>query len=139
MHYDIAQKFTTSSNSEGKSGYILRSVNVLVSHISKNFAITVGIYASSSEKPGQLLGTLTSPSSISLGINNFAAPITSIELYENTQYWVVVDSDKDSSFSVTSTTSKGEDVGGAFGWRIGDKIRLRLANTNSDWPLISRR
>ncbi|MDE0353389.1 MAG: hypothetical protein OXM57_11935, partial [bacterium] len=60
---DVAQAFTTGSNSYG---YSLRSVDVEFNAIQSGFSssdLTAHIYTDSSGSPGSSLGTLTNPAS----------------------------------------------------------------------------
>ena len=83
--HEGAQAFTTGDNS---AGYTVTSVGLdLSSGADPTFNFTVGIWTNSnSNLPGSSLVTLTQPSSLIPGVNEFTT--SGIELAANTTYWV---------------------------------------------------
>ena len=85
---DLAQAFTTDSNS---AGYTLTSVEINILSNSDNArTFTVSIHSNSSGAPGASLGTLSNPASVSRdGV--YAFTTRGIALAASTTYFVVID------------------------------------------------
>ena len=118
--YSHAQSFTTGNNTDG---YTLSSVesDIVGSTYNTSDTARVSIYtAASNGKPAALKYTLTTPSSVSDGLNAFTAPAGST-LEKETEYVVVVEQTGSGSFSIRFTTRDGQssDDTGA-GWAIRD-------------------
>ena len=114
------QGFTTGSDS---GGYTLGSVELAVSSFSGTASdITVSIYSESSDDPGTLVHTLTTPASISTPVTTFTAP-SGTTLAAGTTYYVVI-STTSSGINLSRTNATAEDTGGASGWSIADDRRL---------------
>ncbi|MDE0374492.1 MAG: fibronectin type III domain-containing protein [bacterium] len=133
---DIAQAFTTGSNSYG---YSLRSVDVEFNAIQSGFSssdLTARIYTESSSSPGSSLGTLTNPASFPVSSSDQTLTFTSagIDLAANTTYFLVIDMsvNRDSS-SVNNTLSDNEDSGALPGWSIGLGYSDRSFSSTGGW------
>ena len=114
------QGFTTGSDS---GGYTLGSVELAVSSFSGTASdITVSIYSESSDDPGTVVHTLTTPASISTPVTTFTAP-SGTTLAAGTTYYVVI-STTSSGINLSRTNATAEDTGGASGWSIADDRRL---------------
>ena len=114
------QGFTTGSDS---GGYTLGSVELAVSSFSGTASdITVSIYSESSDDPGTVVHTLTTPASISMPVTTFTAP-SGTTLAAGTTYYVVI-STTSSGINLSRTNATAEDTGGASGWSIADDRRL---------------
>ena len=112
----MAQGFTTGANT---GGYTLGSVELAVSSFSGTASdITVSIYSESSDDPGTVVHTLTTPASISAAVTTFTAP-SGTTLAAGTTYYVVI-STTSSGISLSRTEATAEDTGGASGWSIAD-------------------
>lgn len=132
--YDLAQSFTTGSNT---AGYKLTSVTAIFEAVAGTGpSITVSIRADSAGSPGSSVGTLTNPASFSNGSLTFSASGGGIDLNSGTTYWLVYDSEGSSGGSntrfITHTTSGAENVTAA-GWSIGDSGSFRGATTTGSW------
>ena len=118
------QGFTTGSDS---GGYTLGSVELAVSSFSGTASdITVSIYSESSDDPGTVVHTLTTPASISTPVTTFTAP-SGTTLAANTTYYVVI-STTGSGINLSRTDATAEDTGGASGWSIADSGRVFASN-----------
>ena len=114
------QGFTTGSDS---GGYTLGSVELAVSSFSGTASdITVSIYSESSDDPGTVVHTLTTPASISTPVTTFTAP-SGTTLAAGTTYYVVI-STTSSGINLSRTNATAEDTGGASGWSIADDRRF---------------
>ena len=114
------QGFTTGSDS---GGYTLGSVELAVSSFSGTASdITVSIYSESSDDPGTVVHTLTTPASISAAVTTFTAP-SGTTLAAGTTYYVVI-STTSSGINLSRTNATAEDTGGASGWSIADDRRF---------------
>jgi len=127
-----AQAFTTGGSA---NGYKLTSVSVRLT-FPNNVATepepdyTVAVHeVASNGNPGTSLGTLTNPSQIAQGINEFTAPGAGIDLAADTTYMVViaptVTEDRRRMLS-RMTSFDREDDGAAAEWSIADVARARL-------------
>ena len=114
--HEGAQAFTTGDNSDG---YTVTSVGLDLSlGADHTINFTVGIWNSNSNLPGSSLVTLTQPSSLILGVNEFTT--SGITLAANTTYWVVVDSNGGGSAQWEGTAADSEDST-ASGWSIANE------------------
>ena len=133
---DVAQAFTTGSNS---FGYSLRSVDVEFNAIQSGFSssdLTASIHTDSSGSPGSSLGALTNPASFPVSSADQTLTFTSagIDLAANTSYFLVIDMsvNRDSS-SVNNTLSDNEDSGALPGWSIGHGYSDRSFSSTGGW------
>ena len=133
---DIAQAFTTGSNSEG---YSLRSVDVEFNAIQSGFSssdLTASIHTDSSGSPGSSLGALTNPASFPVSSADQTLTFTSagIDLAANTSYFLVIDmSVNRSSSSVNNTLSDNEESGALPGWSIRHSYSDRSFSSTGGW------
>ena len=132
--FDQAQAFTTGSNEEG---YTLQSVDIKfagVADSSVGYVVTI-TENNASNRPGSLVGTLTSPSSIAANaVNTFTAPVSGIDLEKDTTYFIHVDSSSTEANLLRNTTSDNEDAGGESGWSIANGSLYRdHDDTSSNW------
>ncbi len=136
LSHDLAQAFTTGSNS---AGYSLRSVGVNFSVISSGFSsshLTASIHTDSSGSPGTSLGTLTNPASFPVSSSTQTLTFTSagIDLAASTTYFLVIDMSVDrGSDSVSHTGSDSEDSGHLAGWSISDGYLDRAFSGTASW------
>lgn len=91
---------------------------------------TVSLHSDDSGQPGTSLGSLTAPTSLTDGLNEFTASGDGIVLDPDTTYWVVIDTStpgdsSDSPWRIRSTASNGEDVVSNPGWGVWDSSRHR--------------
>ena len=79
---------------------------------------TVSIYsATSNQRPDSLLGTLTNPASLVVGLNTFTAPAGGIQLEPDATYVVVFDpTNQGTLYAFTMTLNDLTDLGAADGW-----------------------
>ena len=115
------QIFTTGT---AKHGFELRSIDLHVHGTPatpSKLTVTIQTVTRDILPTGDVVHTLTNPSSITTGINTFLAP-SGATLAAATEYAVVVDyrSTNTDDFRLTRTTSRAEDSGGADGWRVDD-------------------
>ena len=117
-HYDVAQAFTTGSES---SGYSVTSVGFDFSSVRDEEAqYILAIYTNSNGEPGSVVGTFdTAPESLEPGINTWSSD-TGINLHPSTTYFVHLDSLDVHVTRIRSSEGNAEDAGGAEGWSIGD-------------------
>ena len=118
----MAQQFTTGANN---TGYTLSSIGLRFGTISNTSTVgselTMTLNADNSGNPGNVLCTLTDPTSFtSAAVNTFDAPTTCSPLAAQTSYFVVIERVTLSSgtIEVSPTNSPNEDSGGAAGWSI---------------------
>ena len=122
----ITQRFTTGSNT---AGYDLSSVGIYIhgDTSSSTETITVSVHRFDSSKTnnlGDLVATLSTPSTLNEGtVNDFMAPANA-RLLPNTEYLVNITTVGDSSydFQIGATLSDAET--GAAGWLIENAFRL---------------
>ncbi len=133
---DIAQAFTTGSNS---FGYSLRSVDVRFNAIQSGFSssdLTASIHAASGGSPGSSLGTLTNPASFPASTSDQTLTFTSagIDLEGSATYFLVIDmSVSRGSSSLDYTVSDNEDSGGLPGWSISHNYLDRPVASTGGW------
>ena len=136
---DLAQAFTTGTNS---AGYSLRSVDVEFAVIDSGFNssdLTASIHTDSSGSPGSSLGSLTNPSSFPASASDQVLTFTSagIDLAANTTYFLVFDlGSNQSTTGIRLTTSDNEDSGALSGWSIADDVSFKFWNITS-WTSAS--
>ena len=136
---DLAQAFTTGTNS---AGYSLRSVDVEFAVIDSGFNssdLTASIHTDSSGSPGSSLGSLTNPSSFPASASDQVLTFTSagIDLAANTTYFLVFDlGSNQSTTGIRLTTSDNEDSGALSGWSIADDVSFKFWNITS-WTSVS--
>ncbi len=140
LNFDIAQAFTTGPNSQG---YKLTRAELdfdAVGASQSTDAYTVSIHTdapgASHYYPDSSLGTLTKPSSLSVGRNAFHAPGGGISLAANTTYWLMVDvkTNEMTGTLVAYTDSNAEDSGALAGWSIADGLLGRsFPSTVTPW------
>ncbi len=130
LGFDLAQAFTTGSNS---AGYKLTSVQVFIGTGGSPPGHEMKIMNDDgSGKPGSTkVGTLTGPSTLGTGLNDFTGDV---DLDASTTYHVVMDLTATST-TVTwgATSSDDEDSGGAAGWSIANGANWRAANDTGSW------
>ena len=122
----ITQRFTTGSNT---AGYDLSSVGIYIhgDTSSSTETITVSVHrfdSSETNNLGELVATLSTPSTLNEGaVNDFTAP-SNTKLLPNTGYLVNIASVGNSpyDFQIGATLSDAET--GAAGWLIEDAFRL---------------
>ena len=122
---DYAQRFRTGS---APHGYIVTSVGLPFKEVADaSVAYTVSIYTvfpRTGMGPDQKVGDLTRPNSLSANsVNTWTSP--GIYLEPNTDYWVVIDGNSGAVNRLSLTSSGNEDAGGASGWSLADKGRVR--------------
>ena len=130
-HYDLAKDlglfFGTGDN---PLGYALTSVQTDMQVSAGNDpTYTAAIY---DESNNQLVGTLTSPASLTNGLNTFTSD--GIRLDPGTWYYValVVSTDGASNPWVRTASTNDEDAAGLAGWAIGNAVSQKDRGTN-DW------
>ena len=97
---------------------------------------TVSLYSDDNGQPGTSLGSLTAPTSLIDGLNEFTASGNGIVLDPDTTYWVVIDTSTpgdsgDTPWRIRSTESDDEDVVSNPGWGVSDVSRHR--SWDSPW------
>jgi len=129
---DRAQAFTTGPNSDG---YKLTSIQLGFGTAGSPTDYAVKIMNDGGSGPGTTkLAELVGPTSLTVGLNEFKASGTGIDLAANTTYYILVDlGASDSTFTHTTTTSKSEDTGGANGWSIANSYYKRNVNNSGSW------
>ena len=124
---DRAQRFTTGSNA---AGYTLASIEITSVDSESDDATAAVWTVNASGFPDTVHASLTAPTGFDAGTLVFTAP-ASTELAASTTYAVVIQSPGGEILSLRSTTSDGEDAGGAAGWSIADAYDLK--NTGGTW------
>ena len=143
--YDLAQAFTTGSNTHG---YTLTSVEVEFATVADPLqTLTVGIWSSDEEvdsnddsdthhEPHASLGTLTCPT-LAASTNDavYDCTTTGIDLAQATTYLFVVISGNPTLQinQLRYTASNDEDTGGATGWSIANNNVWRTRATTGTW------
>ena len=129
-----AQSFGTGDNT---AGYTLTSIEVrLTDTASKSTSVTVR-ENNASDEPGDLVATLTSPTSlVDDSFNTFTVPSgTTVTLDATTTYWVSVNEGISSDRATLSQTSSNDETGES-GWTIGNSRLNRTSETNS-WTEVT--
>ncbi len=124
--FDYETSFTTGVSGEG---YTLTAVDLALETSGPTLpTYTMQIVNAS----GTSLGTLTNPSSFSVGRNRHSAPGSGIDLEPNTTYRMVMDvTGGTSGHFLASTASDAEDAGRVPGWRIADTMRYKPFGSSS--------
>ena len=123
-----AQSFTTGSD---PSGYSISTVRInLGTAAGRNIAVLLK-EDNGSDRPGNLLETLTNPSPlVTNSVNTFTLP-NDRTLARNTTYWITINEGVSGDIArVRATDRKTEDS--AYGWTIGDS-RLFKSSPSSNW------
>ena len=132
----LAQPFRTGSAARGYTlqGMALR-LDWEVDEIIDRRDVTVTLRESAADgRPGDLLYTLTTPSSVNAGVNEFTAPAGAF-LAADTRYHVVLEYSTFFGFIRWALARTGEDSGAAAGWTI-PSTRYRQRGSGS-WSSIS--
>ena len=121
-----AQLFTTGSNT---GGYNLASVGVDIHSVPTDASgLVVTLRTEDSGNPSDTNPiTLTTPATLTTGVNTFAAPANTV-LAASTGYFVhmaYTGAPNHTAPQVAYTTSDSEDSGAATGWNIGDMSHYR--------------
>ena len=128
---DHAQAFTTGGHAHG---YRVTSISVKLVVTGSHTDWDAELWSSSGSEPGESIGTLTKPGSISSGLNTFTASGAGIKLSANTTYWVVVNNHAaKGNWFIVNTASDDEDPSGASGWSISNDSRWRGATSTGGW------
>ena len=120
-----AQRFTTGPSA---AGYNLEDLRLDIGGLTgtqPGTALTVHIYTvSSSNRPGTLVHTLTSPVTLDFDFNTFTAP-SGATLAGNTRYMVAFagTAGGDSRIKIAQVTSDSEDSHSLPGWTIENAMR----------------
>ena len=122
--FDLAQGFTTGSDSNGYS--VTDIVVDLSTKPSSNATITMRL-ATGLPSSTTTLATLTNPASWQKGRNTFTAP-SGTYLLPDTTYYIVMEGSSGSSSSTTSTAESG-----TSGWSLGDTTYYRNASSTGSW------
>ena len=134
VEVDVAQAFTTGSNS---AGYTLKSVELgIISAWDNATTLTVSIHSNSSGAPGASLGTLSNPASLATGMVHAFTHTRGIALAASTTYFVVIDrvgANPGPLLSINNTASDAQDPGRASGWSIGNGSLERAWNSSGSW------
>ena len=124
-----AQQFSTGANT---AGYTLSSIGIYLINFDNASTVgsqlTVTLNADDNGDPGDVLCTLSDPSSFNKpAVNTFDAPPTCPMLSPSTTYFAVFDRVASiDTIDVSVTRSSNEDAGGASGWSIGNDTHLAL-------------
>ena len=124
----FASSFTTGDE---PGGYVLQDVQIQMGGFDSADDVVVKIYSDSSDRPDDILYTLTNPGSLPSDDDQtveFAAPTGSI-LDPETKYWVTVER---VTGSFTIARADGDGQTGETGWEIGDNTRQKGAGSWND-------
>ena len=142
---DYAQAFSTGNNNAGYTVYTLTAVQLRLRSGGSQPTYSVYITEDSGGRPGESLGTLDGPTSLTnpWTLYEFSASGNGINLNASTKYWLVIDSSgPNSAAQVRLTTSPNEDAGKSPGWSIANNSRSRDHGTPTwtggtfPWALI---
>ena len=127
-----AQSFTTGPD---EFGYFISTVRLnLDDAAGRNIAVRLK-ENNSSNRPGNLLETLTNPVPLmSFGVNTFTVPNDRI-LDPNTTYWITINEGVSGTKARVRARSQKTEVS-AYGWTIGN-LRLFKSSQASNWTSIS--
>ena len=124
-----AQAFTILATASA-DGYTVTSIGIAFHTIGDTSTVdddlTVTLNANSSGSPGDVLCTLSNPSTFSAsGVHTFDAPTTGTAcplLTQNKTYFAVIEraNNNTDTISLNTTASTDEDSGGATGWSISN-------------------
>ena len=128
---DHAQLFHTGANTgTNTGGWVLTSVVVDSEDAEGHeFDVKVCLADDTTGFPTSTCADLDSPSDYTAGNLVFTAYLNGMLLNANDNYTVVIDQDGSNNVTLDSTTSGGEDSGGATGWSIKDKFDWRNSGT----------
>ncbi len=139
-----AQRFTTGSN---PAGYRVTSVRIALgdngSDATSSETYVVIRENNSSDRPGDKVMDLDSPSSISNRSTNDFTPEDKLVLEPDTHYWIVtndqLDSDhEDDRIAVRLTEDDEEDAGLAPGWNLPTFRRWKHNRSDTEWQWNTR-
>ena len=123
-----AQSFQTGTS---YSGYTVTEVQIrLASRVSGSIQTVAKISANNGNVPGNVVATLTNPTSL-LGdsLNTFTAP-AGTTLEPSTTYWVVVNDGLPGGDTWQYALTPGNGETGETGWEIADQRLFRTSGTN---------
>ena len=123
-----AQSFQTGTS---YSGYTVTEVQIrLASRVSGSIQTVAKISANNGNVPGNVVATLTNPTSL-LGdsLNTFTAP-AGTTLEPSTTYWVVVNDGLPGGDTWQYALTPGNGQTGETGWEIADQRLFRTSGTN---------
>ena len=123
-----AQRFETGTSS---SGYTVTQVQIrLGDHILGSTQTVAKISANNGNVPGNVVATLTNPTSLREGsLNTFTAP-AGTRLEPNETYWVVVNDGLPGGDTWQYALTPGNGQTGETGWEIADQRLFRTSGTN---------
>ncbi|MYD99218.1 MAG: hypothetical protein F4X98_17780, partial [Gammaproteobacteria bacterium] len=121
---DLAQEFTTGSNS---TGYTLESIALDFRDTPRGVSVKLATGLSRTSA-GTVVATLTNPA-LSSGTLTFTAP-SNTTLSASTTYYVVVEG---TSGVWLRTDSNAEDAGAAAGWSVADGFLWRQRTSSAGW------
>ena len=127
---DVAQKFTTGANTHG---YVLTGVALEFNAVADgtvNYPVSIHTDGETWQ-PGELVTTLTPPSSLVFGTNTWTSP--GVYLAPNTTYTVVLDSSSDAVNRVSQTFSDDLDSSTAAGWSLDINSNRRDRTSTGTW------
>ena len=128
---DRAQAFTTGSN---PGGYTLSSVDIISEYAEGDDATVSVCPVDTNVHPTGTCTALTAPGGFAAGTLTFTAfPV--MTLTRSTTYTVLVGTPGDETLQLDSTTSDGEDSGGAAGWSLADSYDFK--NASNVWGTIT--
>ena len=123
----VAQSVRTGPNADG---YTISEVVIRLHAGSGSTSTSVSIRKNASGEPGDLVATLTNPSTLSRNsLNTFTAPVGT-RLDASKTYWITVSEGISNRAPLSLTFSNAQT--GAQGWRIGDNRLYRSSDTD-DW------
>ena len=131
-----AQQFTTGAQA---GGYSLGSVGIeMATQVSDFSNLTVSIYSSVSNKPGNSLHTMTNPTEAVSADNEAIFTISpSVTLEASTPYFVVVAASTSLPNIFNRTNSDSEDSGTSTGWSIRNERHFLATDIFTDWSTNS--
>ena len=112
--------FTVGTASDSDS---LAYIGILFSSADAGAQVVVTLHtAESNGDPGQLVTTLTSPASLTAGLNLFPAA-GGVTVASSAKYVVRITPANTVDFGVSITNADAQDAGGSIGWSIDDNAR----------------
>ena len=126
-----AQKFTTGPD---VLGYFISTVELnLQNAAGQNIAVM--LKENSSNRPGNLLETLTNPAPlVSSSVNTFTVP-NDRTLDPNTTYWITINEGVSGAKAEVRSRTQNTETS-AYGWTIGN-TRLFKSSLNSNWTSVT--
>ena len=127
-----AQKFTTGPD---VLGYFISTVELnLQNAAGRNIAVMLK-ENNSSNRPGNLLETLTNPAPlVSSSVNTFTVP-NDRTLDPNTTYWITINEGVSGAKAEVRSRTQNTETS-AYGWTIGN-TRLFKSSLNSNWTSVA--